>query len=150
MARVQVKSYGALVVARKFDGLARAADDIRPAQPAVARRVAAGYGRSFDRQGPSWASLKPSTVRRRVAEGYSSGPILTKSGKYRRAATNPMSLIIRATRSSFEIGVNYEVSKFHQTGTKFMPPRRLTLSFGDVMALNKEINDHVIDGYRAS
>lgn len=148
MARVQVRTYGVELVARKLIGHARAAEDIRPAQPAVARQVAAGYGRSFDRQGPGWSPLKGSTIRRRVAEGYSSGPILQASGKYRRAATNPLALIIQATRDSFAISVNYDVAKFHQTGTKFMPPRRLTLSFGDNMALLRVFNTHLIDGYR--
>ena len=148
MARVQVKTYGAELVARKLLGHAKAAEDIRPAQPAVALRVAEGYGRSFDRQGPGWTGLKPSTIRRRQAEGYSSGPILQASGKYRAAATNPLALKIRATRSSFAISVNYKVSKFHQTGTKFMVPRKLTLSFGDTMALTRVISDHLMDGYR--
>jgi hypothetical protein len=150
LARVQVKTRGADLVARKLIGHARAAEDIRPAQPAVARRVAAGYGRSFDRSGPGWPGLKPSTIRRRAAEGYSTGHILVKTGKYRAAATNPMSLKIRASRSSFLISVDYDVSKFHQTGTKFMPPRRLTLSFGDVTALVREISEHLMDGYRHS
>jgi hypothetical protein len=148
MAHVQVKTYGTALVIRKLLGHARAADDFRPARPAVAQRVATGYGRSFSRQGPGWSPLKPSTIRRRVGEGYSSGPILQKTGRYKAAATNPLALIIRSTRDSFAISVNYDVSKFHQTGTRFMPPRRLTLSFGDSVALNRVFSDHLMDGYR--
>jgi len=148
LARVQVKTYGTELVIRKLLGHARAADDFRPARPAVAQRVAAGYGRSFNRQGPGWQPLKPSTIRRRVGEGYSASPILHKTGRYEAAATNPLALKIKMTRDSFAISVNYAVSKFHQTGTKFMPPRRLTLSFGDNAALLKVFNNHLMDGYR--
>lgn len=146
-SRVQVKSYGARLVARHIEGVARNANDIRPCQPAVARRVADGYARSFDRQGPGWSPLKPSTVRRRIAEGYSAGPILRKTGAYYRAATNPDSLIIVSYSNGFDIYVDDEVSRYHQDGTKKMKARMLKLSFGDRMALMKTINDYIISGY---
>ena len=147
MASVQVESYGAALVARHIEGVARAAEDIRPTQPAVARQVADGYRRSFDRQGPGWSPLKPSTVRRRIAEGWSAGPILNASGEYRRKATNSLALKINAEHDGFEISVDDEKSKYHQTGTRKMSQRRLILSFGDRMALVRIINNHIIRGY---
>src|SRR5262245_3323345 len=145
--RVQVKSYGAALVARHIDGVARRAADIRPAGPALRRRVADGYGRSFDRQGPGWQGLKPSTVRSRIAEGYAPGPILQRSGKYRRAATNPDALIVVDQSDGFDFGVDDEVTKWHQGGTNRMTARPLKLSAGDRFWIAKEINDWIIAGY---
>jgi hypothetical protein len=144
MARVQVKTFGAKLVARRLDRLAQNAEDIRPAQPAVARRVAAGYGRAFDRQGPGWSPLKPSAVRRRISEGYSAGPILDRTGSYKSAATNPLALNITARSHSFTIAINHKVAKFHQSGTKSMAARKLILSFGDRTALSRVIADHLV------
>jgi hypothetical protein len=144
MANVQVKTYGANLVARRLDRLAANAEDMRPAQPAVARRVAAGYARSFDREGPGWTPLKPSTIRRRQAEGYSSGPILQNTGSYKKAATNPLALNIIASADTFVISVRHKLTKFHQGGTKFMAARKLTLSFGDRTALLRVFNDHLM------
>ena len=145
--RFQVKSYGANLVARHIDGVALNAQDLRPAKPAVARRVAAGYARSFDRQGPGWTPLKRSTERKRIAEGYSPGPILVKTGKYRRMATTPGLLIVDETGDGFTIRVNYDISGVHQAGSKNMKSRPLRLSFGDRTALVREISDHVHSGY---
>jgi hypothetical protein len=147
MARVQVTSYGAALVARHIEGVARAADDIRPTQPAVTRQVAEGYSRSFGRQGPGWSPLKPSTIRRRLAEGYSSGPILQASGHYKSMATNPFALIVDAHNDGFDFTVDDEKSKWHQSGTSKMAQRRLTLSFGDRQAVIRVISDHIIRGY---
>jgi hypothetical protein len=143
VAKVQVRSRGADLVVRRLLRAAAKADDVRPAEPAVARRVAAGYGRSFDRQGPGWSSLKGSTVRRRLAEGYSSGPILDKTGAYRSAATSASKLIIHADRDGFTISVRDKKAGFHQTGTKNMRSRRLELSPGDASWLARDIADHV-------
>jgi hypothetical protein len=147
MANVQVRTYGARLVARHIEGVARAAENLRPAEPAVARRVAEGYGRSFDRQGPGWSPLKPSTVRRRIGEGYSAGPILQKTGRYRKAATNPDALIVDYVGDGFEISVKDPKSAFHQSGTKKMVARPLKLSFGDRSALIRVLSDHIIGGY---
>jgi hypothetical protein len=109
--------------------------------------VAEGYARSFDRQGPGWSPLKPSTVRSRIAEGYAPGPILKKSGAYRSAAVNPARLIVIDHDDGFDFIIDDDVSKYHQGGTKRMKARPIKLSFGDRVALVKEINDWIISGY---
>lgn len=145
--RFQVKSYGADLVAKHLLGVAAHAADIRPAQPAVARRVAEGYARSFDRQGPGWHPLSRSTVRSRIREGYPPGPILRKTGAYKSAATNPFRLRIDASRDQFLISVDDPKAGWHQGGTKRMKARPLLMSFGDRAALIKIISDWVISGY---
>jgi hypothetical protein len=145
--RFQVKTYGANLVARHLYGMARRAEDLRPAWPAVARRAATGYGRSFDRSGPGWPGLKPSTQRQRIREGFPPGPPLRKSGDYYRAATNPAALILIEGRDFLEIAVDDEVARYHQDGTKRMAVRQLKLSFGDRMLIVKEIDKTLIAGY---
>jgi hypothetical protein len=129
--RFQVKSYGANLVARHLEGVARHAEDIRPAAPAARVRVAVGYQRAFNRQGPGWAPLKASTIRSRIAEGYSPGPILHRSGSYEKAASNPLRIIVVESRDALEFAVDHETAEHHQLGTKKMQARPLRLSFGD-------------------
>jgi hypothetical protein len=146
--RFQVKTYGANIVSAHLRGLARRASDLRPAWPAVTRRVAAGYSRSFDRQGPGWKKLDPATTRRRIAEGFPPGPILNETGGYRDAATNPDRLIVHEGNWSLEIGVDHELARYHQDGTRKMPIRQLKLSAGDRYWLVWEINASLMEGYR--
>src|SRR5262245_50665850 len=147
MARSKVESYGATLVARSLEGVARHAADLRPAEPGVRLRAAEGYARAFRRQGPGWQPLKASTIRSRISEGFAPGPILHKTGSYQRAASSPVRLIVVSTRDSFIISVDDDVAKFHQSGTRKMPRRPLMLSFGDRVALANEINKWIMNGY---
>lgn len=139
--RFQVKTYGADLVARHLDGVARRGYNIAPAAPKAAVRVSAGYARAFDRQGPGWKPLKPSTIRSRIREGYSPGPILDRTGQYRRAASNPFNLHVMATHDAMLFSVNDKKAGYHQDS------RPLRLSFGDRMALIKELSNYIIEGY---
>ena len=135
---------GADLVARHLGDLGSKALDVRPAQPAVARRVAIGYARAFSRSGPGWAPIKASTIRRRIADGYSGTAPLVASGRYKRAASAPT---VKATGDGFVISVSHEAVGFNQAGTKHSVARPLRLSFGDRTALVKEISDHIFSAY---
>lgn len=144
---VQVKQYGADLIAAKLSSVARRAEDLRPAYPAVARRVAAGYERSFAAEGPGWTHLKPSTIRSRIQQGYPPGPILTRSGKYRRNASNPLKLFIDEHINSLEITIDDRVAHFHQLGTSRMVARPLKLNAGDRYWLVVEISNSLMEAY---
>lgn len=143
----QVKQYGIDIIAAKLNAVAHRAEDLRPAYPAVARRVAAGYERSFAREGPGWAQLKPETIRQRIREGYAEGPILTRSQQYRKAARNPMKLHIVETGNVINISIDDRVAHWHQRGTVKMPARTLKLSAGDRYWLSWEINEALMEAY---
>jgi hypothetical protein len=146
--RFQVKTYGANIVSAHLRGLARRASDLRPAWPAVTRRVAAGYGRSFDRQGPGWQKLDPATTRRRIQEGFPPGPILRQTGSYREAATSAERLKVIESSHTLIIIVDHPLSLYHQDGTSRMPFRPLKLSAGDRYWLVWEINQSLMEAYR--
>jgi phage gpG-like protein len=67
-------------------------------------------------QTPSWAPLKPSTLKEKQRKGYSSTP-LTRTGHYRQS--------FRSFYDNDQAGVGSEVpySKYHETGTRFLPQR---------------------------
>lgn len=116
--RYQVKTYGDTIVARKLMRLADRAGDMRPAWPAVTEVVARGFERSYQLQGPGWAKLRPSTVRQRIAEGYSgTSPIRTRSGHDRRQMTNAYFLAqdTRESRHTLDIW-GTDVAEIHQYG----------------------------------
>src|SRR4051794_34057251 len=87
----QVKTYGDTIVSRKLYKMAERAGDMRPAWPAVTRIAMRGINNSFVREGPGWPPLKPSTQRRRIAEGFpGQGPIGVRTGAMKRKLTvNP-------------------------------------------------------------
>ena len=150
--KYQVRTYGANLVAAHLRSLARRADNLRPAWPAVTRRAAAAYERSFDRQGPGWAPLAPSTVRRRVREGYGGhGPILQRTGSYKDSVTNPNDLHVVESDDGMVIHATHELFPHHQFGTRkgrrVMPARPVQVSQGDAYWMAVEIDHALMEGY---
>jgi hypothetical protein len=123
--RFQVKTYGARLVERRLNNMANLAEDMRPAWPAVTAVAARGIRNSFSKQGPGWAPLRDKTIRSRIAEGYPPGPILTKSGRYRKAATQPRPV---GTSSTLTLMIDVTYGEYHMTGTARMPARPIKIS----------------------
>jgi hypothetical protein len=124
----------------------------------VTRRAAAAYGRSFDREGPGWAPLAPSTQRRRIKEGYGgTSPILQRTGSYKDTLTDPEQLNVTESGDSLVISaVHYakngtNIFPIHQKGYKrgkrSMPARPVMVSQGDAYWMAVEIDHALMDGY---
>lgn len=102
-------------------------------QQQVSNAVREGWRENFSGQrsgdGQSWAALKPSTIRERLAGGYPAGPILVRSGHLRA------SLLNRGASDSYEevqttgdgwtllVGTEDRKAIFHEIGTSKMPAR---------------------------
>jgi hypothetical protein len=147
VTRFQAKTYGADIVSRKLRNLAKRGEDMRPAWPGVAVRAAAGYRRSFDRSGPGWQPLKPSTQRRRIADGLPPGPPLVATGAYRDEASNPLNFELLMRRDALAIIIPGDKAAYHQGGTKRFKPRPLKLSWGDQMVMLKHMEKILHEGY---
>lgn len=67
-------------------------------------------------QAPAWQPLKPSTLKEKRRKGYSSTPLI-RTGHYRQS--------FRQFYDNDQAGVGSEVpySKYHETGTRFLPQR---------------------------
>jgi phage gpG-like protein len=145
-SNVTIEVWGDKIVARKLLRFAERAENMSPVWDEVEDQLKVAFERNFRNQGPGWAPLKPSTIRSRIAQGYPPGPILTRSGDYRRAMTtgltthkNPGELIVMAPAVP---------GKFHQFGTRTpMAARPLRLTERDKRDIIKTIQRGLIEGY---
>lgn len=139
--RFQVTIYGDRLMARKLLRLVSNSEDLRPAWPAVANAAGEEFERQFSHEGsPRWRDLKPGTVRKRISEGFAPGPILTKSGKLRRAWRSPDT---DEHADELDLHVDVEYAKAHQFGYagKNIPPRPVRLT----RRAEREIVQHIQD-----
>lgn len=111
-------------------GLTRFAGSLRslrdPLEEAVDEVLRPGVETAFARQGPGWEALKPATIRIRESEGFSAGPILTKTGNLRSVATSKgiWEFHGQTYASAFVADLpGAEYGEYHQTGTDHMPER---------------------------
>jgi hypothetical protein len=143
--KLDITVTGDKIVSRKLLRFADRAMDMSPAWDDVTKRLQAAFERNFAGQGPGWAPLKPSTIRSRIAQGYAPGPILTRSGDYRRASTS--GLVTHKSPSELVAIVPEVPGKFHQHGTRQMPARPLRLKEGEKRDIIKIIQRALIEGY---
>lgn len=91
---------------------------------------------NFDQEGrPKWTPLKPQTLQNRMYMGYARGPILDRSGRLRRIATqkNIWSIVSGVGREGADmlsLNVNYldgkvPYAEFHQLGAGVRRGRRV-------------------------
>jgi phage gpG-like protein len=144
--RVVVDVYGDDLVARDLLRFSERPNNMAPVWDDVTDDVLApAFERNFKQQGPGWAPLKPSTVRSRIAQGYPAGPILTKTGAYRREMTSGL----QTQRSNNELVVVAPKvpGAYHQSGTRKMPARPLRLTESEKRAVVKTIQRYLIEGW---
>lgn len=142
---LKVTVSGDTIVARKLLRFADRAMDMSPAWDDVTVQLQKSFERNFASQGPGWPALAPSTIRSRIAQGYSPGPILTRAGDYRRAATSQ--LVTHKNPSELLALVPEVPGKFHQHGTGRMPARPLRLRETEKREVLKIIQRALIEGY---
>jgi len=137
---------GDTIVSRKLVRFADRAMDLSPAWPQVKKQLQTAFQRNFDQQGPSWPHLKASTIRQRIAQGYSPGPILNKTGAYKRGST--AGLVTHGTTSELIALVPSIPGVFHQKGTRTpMPARPLKLRENEKREIVKTVQRVLIEGY---
>lgn len=142
---ITIALHGDEIVSRKLLRFADRAMNMAPAWDDVTKVMEQSFERNFNQQGPGWPRLQPSTIRSRIAQGYAPGPILTRSGTYRRAMTknlmthkSPHELIVLAPRVP---------GAFHQHGTGRMPRRAMKLVEHEKRNILKIIQRTLIEGY---
>jgi phage gpG-like protein len=144
--QIKIEVFGDEIVSRKLLRFAAQAEDMSSAWDEVTDELKRGFNRNFQQQGPGWAPLKPGTVRQRIAQGYPPGPILTRSGRYKRAMTGGLQTI--KTPGSLVAIAPSVPGAFHQHGTsKPMPARPLRLNQRERQNIVKIIQRSLIEGY---
>lgn len=113
---------GAMIYANELDFLGLQLRTFREPLEATLRQVLVpSIKENFQQQGrPAWQKLAPSTIRKRLLEGYPRGPILERSGRLKKQATKlniwqVSANQIRIRSSYFEQLVPY--ARFMQFGT---------------------------------
>ena len=144
--QVDVEVFGDTLVSRKLLRFSDKAGNMEPVWDDVTDDVLApAFERNFKQEGPGWAQLRPSTIRSRIAQGYAPGPILTRSGRYRKDMTtgltthkNPSELVVVAPTVP---------GAYHQSGTRKMPARPLRLTENEKQQVVKTIQRFLIEGW---
>ncbi len=92
--------------------------------------IRATFGENFSRQASgdgAWPPLAPSTVADRLRRGFGPGPMLVRSGRYRRSwLGGPASTSTYAQRGDgfrLLVGSASELAPWHELGTERMPAR---------------------------
>lgn len=143
---VQMEVFGDTIMARRLLRWSEHVYEPGPVWDKVKDRLQVAFERNFSQQGPTWAPLKPSTVRSRIAGGYPPGPILTRSGAYRKQMTTQLQT--HETPSQLIVVAPAVPGKFHQHGTRKMPARPLRLRETERRDVAKILQRWLIEGYK--
>ena len=119
-------------------GLTRYAGSLRslrsPLSDAVEGVLQPSVEEAFASEGPGWAKLSPRTIEDRQRQGFSAGPILTRSDNLRNVATSKGIWHIDGQEGTAFVtelpGAEY--GEYHITGTDIMPERNF-LAVDDAM-----------------
>ena len=141
--RVDVEVYGDTLVSRDLLRWSGTVSNMDPVWDAVEDYLAEVFERNFADQGPGWQPLKPSTIRSRIAQGYAPGPILTRSGEYRKAMTT--NLQTHTSQDEMTVVAPAVPGLFHQLGTSRMASRPLRLKEQEKQQLIKIIQRSLIE-----
>jgi phage gpG-like protein len=144
VVRVDIDLYGDELVSRKLlRWSGEVVGNMSPVWDAVEDHLATCFERNFAQQGPAWAPLKASTIRSRIAQGYPPGPILTRSGEYRKALTTE--LTTHTTDSEMTVVAPAVPGAFHQAGTSRMAARPMRLTENEKRETVKIIQRYLIE-----
>lgn len=117
-ATIEFTFFGDKEISRTFDRIIDATTDLSPAFEAMADDFASIESRRFDAEGPGWAPLAPSTLKRKKG-----GQILVETGKLKASVTRRPFGVERIGSQDAEFGSNDPIGFYHQHGTPKMPAR---------------------------
>lgn len=88
------------------------------------------FGENFSREASGdgvWPPLAPSTIADRLRRGFGPGPILVRSGRYRRSwmggPASMMTYVQREDGFRLRVGSASELAPWHEFGTDTIPAR---------------------------
>jgi phage virion morphogenesis protein len=116
--------------------------NIKPALFKIGAMLEDASENAFDRQGPGWKSLKPSTKKQRARKGHT-GKILQRSGALANSVTSQIK------GNAVFIGSNLEYARAHQLGNRRnnLPKREyLILSEAELRKSNFILSKHMVRG----
>lgn len=128
----------------------RRAKDFRPVFDEFGDYYAAWHFRRFAQSGSSpgtgrWAPLDPKYKARKVAR-WGSRPILVRTGRLFHSLNHRPFAVESIGKRRAEFGTDVKYAKYHQTGTRFMPKRRIIvpLTKGQMTLLEEMVADHIL------
>lgn len=151
--RVSMKVKGFDTTVDELQALQARLADLRPAW-VVVRAIFYNIERElFDSNGASgaggaWEELADSTIRKKIAAGYSAEDILQATTALYKSLTAPNQLGSRyiSLPGSLTIGTAIASSAFHDSGTEHMPQRRPIDPTEDDMLIMVEVVDKWVRG----
>lgn len=141
--RVDIQVQGDVLFSRDLLRFAGVASNMAPVWDSVEEAMTKAFERNFSEQGPGWAPLKPSTIRSRIAQGYAPGPILTRSGDFRRTMTTE--LVTHTSQNEMTVVAPAVPGLFHQMGTKRMAARPLRFTENERQDIVRIIQRYLIE-----
>lgn len=126
---------GDQVISRELQGLEERLGDMTPAWPAVLKVFRTIMSQAFATEGAStgspWAQLAPSTVKRRIRQGFPGAhPILARTHTLERALTSEggASIVVQMPHY-FAVSVDLDYFKYHQSkAPRTKLPRRAPIN----------------------
>ncbi len=122
----EINILGELQVARMLEGVKYRTSDLRPVWAAIADDFLQIEARQFATEGGlgrPWPPLSPAYAAWK-AKHYPGAPILVRTGRLRASLTSRGGDHVEAIEPQMlKIGTAVPYARFHQTGTKRMPPR---------------------------
>lgn len=123
------------------DGVLLRAGDMLPAYGAIYTAFLALEAKRFGAEGPGWANLAASTVKKRG----SAHPILVDTGELKASLTEPhhANAVFEPGPDEVFMGTSDPVAVFHQQGTHKMPERAVV----DISEADAAMFAAIIDAY---
>lgn len=152
LVRIEIEIFGEKQVARDLIRLGEHVDNPLPLWQELMRNISTIERQQFDSQGQfsgGWAKLAESTIAAKAAAGLDPR-ILHATLLLEKSLTSPglaPSAIREVTPEGFRFGTSVPYAKYHQTGTRRMPRRRvLEFTPGTRRDIVKRIQRFVITG----
>lgn len=137
---VEIQVIGGEQVIGMFSALGREIEDLSPVFETLANPVFGDIRQRFDDEGPGWAPLAPSTIKRK-----GNTRILRDKddlyGSFQKGATGN---VTRITPTAADFGTADSKAMFHQMGTSKMPKRTIIEVTGDQEARYGKIATNVL------
>jgi hypothetical protein len=125
---IRVSVEGLTGVKEHFEEMRQRAQDVSPAWEEFLNWWVVTNVEQFTSRGARWRTpwkpLAPSTVSEKRRAGYLSEP-LVRTTRLRNAMTRRPLEVERVSATDVEAGTDLYYAKYHQSGTRYMPARKL-------------------------